>query len=215
MLSEDDLKLHTESKVPIVETTPLVAGGNRPTTDDQEKEATPNRKDGPLERLAKQIVWILGGFPLWVRIAKTGRRNLTVHIHELAAKSPHPIRIGDVEYSRAVVELADLEDAASISRAPRRENSLPLLAAASNPSLTNSTHSVTGVAVPRSAYYQASGPTVNQLIGKEILEKKKRLAQPTEADPQEKATWYDFMVAVFFMLFGAIAFFAGIFSIFI
>jgi hypothetical protein len=51
----------------------------------------------------QSIVWYGTAMPLWCAIARGGRGGLTRHIHDMALKSPHPIRIGDVQYQRMAV----------------------------------------------------------------------------------------------------------------
>lgn len=46
----------------------------------------------------KVLSWYILGMPLWCAIARTGTKNVAAHMCILALKSPHPIRIGDVEY---------------------------------------------------------------------------------------------------------------------
>jgi len=64
---------------------------------------------------------------------------------------------------------------------------------------------------------------MNRRIAQDILQKQQQQQKqkqrgqqgPVEADPQEAPPgWYDFAVAVFFILFGVLALFAGIFSLF-
>ena len=48
----------------------------------------------------KCILWYLLGMPIWTSLATAGKRGLKKHATEMAIKSPHPIRIGSVRYSR-------------------------------------------------------------------------------------------------------------------
>ena len=194
-----------------VETTPLVTG--RMVPDDQ-KAPLPERAPDTLGAyLIKSMVWVVCGFPLWIRIAQTGKRNLTNHIHDLALKSPHPIRIGDVEYTGT--ELDELRRVGknagnvSILKAVTRSDSLPLITSESVGQLTALGRQPVVMAHP-------SGTDINKRIGQELLQKQTRTKRSEEADPQQAPpTWYDFGVAVFFIVFGVLAFTAGIVSLFI
>lgn len=218
-----DLGTNTGVNSLAVETTPLVASSSEAVKMTEKLKDEPSNGDSKNDwywlRLARFMAWYLGGFPIWCAIAKSGKRSLTKHVHEMALKSPHPIRIGDVEYSRVPVNRhgaieADPESASAVLWPPRRENSLPMLAAKPLSS------------APTSPNASAHGPPVrsgggpptsfNQRIAQDILKKQKQKQHTVETDPQEEApSWYDFFVAIFFILFGALAFFAGIFSLFI
>jgi hypothetical protein len=126
-----------------VETTLLVAGGTVQAAtvvneDDVAKKQESSRKELEEESMlvyaVKTIVWYTSGMPVWCFIAATGRQGLTSHIHEMGLKSPHPIRIGDVEYKRVRILQgrvdADPEDGRAVL-APKglmRQDSLPLVA---------------------------------------------------------------------------------------
>jgi hypothetical protein len=168
------------------------------------------------------IIWHLCGMPLWVRIALTGKRGLRDHIHKMAMKSPYPIRIGDVQYQRLAVSTQSKQAAGpkekfilhataippGVLLPPSRQGSENTL-----PRALSQTHSFNGL-------HSLSSGSINQQIGKAILEQKARTKQtspeqPLEPDPQAApAQWSDFVIAIAFMLFGALAFSAGILSIF-
>jgi hypothetical protein len=199
--------------VTAVETTPLVSG--RLETDDNAQPALKDdtASDSLIGRVVKPVVWYFCGFPIWIYIAQTGKRNLTKHIHDLALKSPHPIRIGDVEYTGT--ELKDLTRVAknagnvAILKAIHRSDSLPLITSESVAELTAQGRQSVVIA-------HSSGGDINKRIGQELLQKKSRDRASGEVDPQQAPpTWYDFAVAVFFILFGVLAFTAGIISLFI
>lgn len=229
-----------------VETTPLVASAAQAK---QIVKAADKAKTSVTETencfvyAIKLMVWYLLGMPFWCSIAKQGKRGLTAHIEEMALKSPHPIRIGDVEYRRVPVNKAgrvltsyegsddnDPEKVAQLgpSAIISRENSLPLIAehapgSAPHSQLLNvniydgnesqSAHGATGVPVTN----------VNQQIGQRLLQQQKENQQhlkrqdlALEADPQaEPPTLKDFGVAIFLFLFGVLAFVAGVISLFI
>eukprot|EP00538_Stauroneis_constricta_P006392 CAMPEP_0119548570 /NCGR_PEP_ID=MMETSP1352-20130426/2457_1 /TAXON_ID=265584 /ORGANISM="Stauroneis constricta, Strain CCMP1120" /LENGTH=724 /DNA_ID=CAMNT_0007593879 /DNA_START=287 /DNA_END=2461 /DNA_ORIENTATION=+ len=49
----------------------------------------------------KRIMYYTLLMPIWCWIAGLGKSGLTDHVHDLAMKSPHPIRIGNVRYASA------------------------------------------------------------------------------------------------------------------
>mmetsp|Transcript_21496 Transcript_21496/g.45306 ORF Transcript_21496/g.45306 Transcript_21496/m.45306 type:complete len:771 (+) Transcript_21496:182-2494(+) len=53
--------------------------------------------------LPKTWLWYLLGMPLWTALASIGKGSLTTYVTEMALKSPHPIRIGNVRFARARV----------------------------------------------------------------------------------------------------------------
>lgn len=158
------------------------------------------------------VLWYLTGMPLWCCIAKRGQARLKEHIHEMALKSPHPIRIGDVEYKRIVLPRVqqdmdgDGEDGQK--QGMSRQYSMPQL------------HTI------------ASVTSINQQIGQELLlaqqqqnetmsrnattTRSSRVESSLEEDPQqEPPVWSDFIVAIGFILLGWVAMVAGIYSIFV
>lgn len=194
------------SSVLAVETTPLVAGGSA-TAPREGKQEDAGDDAIVISGFLNKITWYLFGMPIWCAIAQVGRKRLEQYAHDMAMKSPHPIRIGDVEYKRMVVNVSDSEEGMSQSQLQKlvRENSAPSLrgdAATKSPNLI----------APSSGL----GGNINQQIGKDLLEQqqKKKKAQKLEADPQqEPPTWLDFYIAIAFILLGLVALFAGIYSL--
>jgi Transmembrane amino acid transporter protein len=88
-----------KNRLRALETTPLVARG----------EMNRNVNDEYVEVVGvwNHLVWYLTGMPIWCWIARLGNTQLQEHITEMAMKSPHPIRIGDVEYKRMVIPIDD------------------------------------------------------------------------------------------------------------
>lgn len=235
-----------------VETTPLVNSEAAASEVAQKLSMAGNdgggtelSEDSFIVYCVKFAVWHLTLCPIWVALASGGKAGLTRHVHDLALKSPHPIRIGDVEYSRALVNQlgrvdADPEHAAVVWPAalgalvtppqdrnpPVRSGSdndlpiMPLLAA--NPLASISSDRLIAVAGD-SQLVQSPGSTANQRIGQAILQKQKQARKQqkqqsavVEPDPQEAPpSWYDFVVAIFFILFGCLAMVAGILSLFV
>lgn len=256
VLKRQQKQLSSSSKLPAakqivqptvaVETTPLVASV---TQAKQIVEAADQAKNDVAETencfvyAIKLMVWYALWMPLWCTIARRGKRGLTVHIEEMALKSPHPIRIGDVEYRRVPVNKAgrvltsyeenDDNDTKKITQLGpsaiiSRENSLPLIAAHAPGSAPNSQLFDVNVfdGNQSQSAHGAAGVTVtnvNQQIGQRLLQQQKENQQrlkrqdlALEADPQaEPPTLKDFGVAIFLFLFGVLAFVAGIISLFI
>lgn len=189
----------------------------------------------------KNFAWYCLGMPVWCAIAKSGSKGLQTHVHEMALKSPYPIRIGDVEYKRVMINLLP----APAQQPPRREMDEEfndeedrLLA---NASSTKNVFSATKTNPTKFTYQDLSLVggldislgigDINQQIGKNLLEKKNQKkgmskgfnvsytnggnADDVEPDPQEGIpTWSDFIIAIFYIVFGLIAMTAGIVSLF-
>lgn len=206
---------HNSVGLNAVETTPLVAGRVISEDDIKPIDARGSRAApvSLITLLLKSLVWYLGGFPIWMLIAQTGKRNLTKHIHDLALKSPHPIRIGDVEYTGTELEeltrVAKSVGNVAILRAVTRSESLPLMTSESLTQLAPQGRQSVVMAQP-------SVGDINKRIGQQLLQKQARNKSSEEADPQQTPpSFYDFLIAVFFILFGLLAFTAGIVSLFL
>lgn len=225
----------------LVETTPLVAGGNgtansnhgaTAVVDGNPPDVNEGDNDDDVPRdpfyFLKAVVWYMCGFPLWCAIAGAGRRGLTRHVHDMTLKSPHPIRIGNVEYSRVL--LSEIEHGTNVSMWPPQHHSYSSFPShLSEPSLSpnGSTHGPPTILAPSALRApinnNGGGPqSVNARIGQDLLRKQQQQQQkkPTqldavEADPLEALpTAQDFVLAIFYILFGVLAMVAGIFSLF-
>lgn len=195
----------TEPGLP-VETTPLLA-----TQEEVDEMVTRNESDAAnlkflqrqqamIFRFVQTVVWYVTGFPLWCQIALYGKSGLTKHVHALATRTPHPIRIGDVEYTLVPVSISgrietECEgDAAVVVTQYQRSESLPL------PALGKER----GVSLEAAA-----------ADNKKQMRKSRQKTVALEPDPQEAPpTWMDFFVAIFFIVFGVIALMAGLFSLY-
>lgn len=193
-----------------VETTPLVASKKEAqsfvdATVQRQEEYSPQRPG-----LIRSFLWYTSGMPIWTFLAQCGRKNLTIFVHEMALKSPHPIRIGTVEYRRAQVRQgridADPEEAAVVT-GPPPERSASFYGHENSTLLARPTVDLPLLAKPMSK---------NQEIGRQLLLKQhQELQEPLEPDPQaETPAWSNFFVAVFYILFGILALAAGLLSIF-
>lgn len=185
------------------ETTPLV--GEILRQPDNSTQLNPNgieNDDIVVCGVWNHFVWFVIGMPIWCFVARIGKSYLHEHVTEMAMKSPHPIRIGDVEYKRVLYRLEEKEGAGAELKQMVRDNSMPRL----------SNLVVSGGPV---------GMNINQQIGKGLLEKQKKKGKKStddalEADPQEQPpSCIDFLIAVLFILLGLVALFAGLYSLFI
>jgi hypothetical protein len=214
----------TEAPHSMVETTPLVTGDNKPTesANGTNGEVVDSEHDGnPVHHepfyLLKAAVWYMCGFPLWCGIAGYGRKGLTRHVHDLTLKSPHPIRIGNVEYSRVL--LSEIEKGADAPVWPlqRQHHSYSSLSAVGGPPTILAPSGATLLAPVASG---DEGESVNARIGKDLLKKQQQgkasQSDAIEADPQDVLPGVrDFMLAIFFILFGFMALVVGILSLFV
>jgi sodium-coupled neutral amino acid transporter 11 len=198
------------------ESTPLLQ-----RTDDAEKGITPSKqddhqteevKDSLLARLFRVPVWYLTGMPLWCAIAGLGEGGVHQHAEEMALKSPHPIRIGSVIYRRKE-STGSIHDKSTIERL----DSFPFAAGSG---IVNSARFVKSVSAMSESSSRPEG-NINRLLGQEILRQQQEArkapqqhSERLEADPQaQPPTWYDFVVAIFFILFGCLALVAGLVSL--
>jgi solute carrier family 38 (sodium-coupled neutral amino acid transporter), member 11 len=212
-----------------VENTPLFST-NTTKNDDQQQH-----KECWLLIVVKTIIWYLLLMPIWCWIAATGRTGLNKHIHDMALKSPHPIRIGDVEYHRTntAATTIDTDGDTDEEEAPRvswrREGSagsLPLVLAKANIQQKlgrpQQQHAIVAVSPHATKLLSSTGgmSNIDQLLGKQILQRQQQgqgstsQSEALEKDPQESPpSWYDFYVAIFYMLFGFLALVAGLLSL--
>jgi hypothetical protein len=204
-----------------VESTPLVREGATATANGR----TASNKSATGEAILvvglwNNLVWCATGMPVWCVIARHGQVRLQQHIHDLALKSPHPIRIGDVEYKRVHVATSAATEDNDPDESPStlvRKHSLPHL------------HNLS--TLPLASSGGGGGPTgINQKIGQGLLlaQQKKSTASSSstvnkndenaamEADPQQDPPqWSDFILAIGYLLLGLVAMIAGIYSIFV
>jgi Transmembrane amino acid transporter protein len=209
----------TEAPHSMVETTPLVTGDKKPNGTngdaiDGENDEVPVQNE-PFY-LLKAALWYMCGFPMWCAIAGFGRKGLTRHVHDLTLKSPHPIRIGNVEYSRVLLSEIEKGTEAPVWPLQRQHHSYSSLSAVGGPPTILAPSGATLLAPVASG---DEGESVNARIGKDLLKKQQGKASQSdaiEADPQDVLPGVgDFMLAIFFILFGFMALVVGILSLFI
>ena len=235
-------------------------------------DAVTTSNNSRLRILWKTFLWYSTGMPLWIRLASIGKSTLTTYVTEMALKSPHPIRIGNVRFSRAKIQGDDSYMLPKNQRSyPENNNSrgskdlsLPMAGAVDSegenddrfdslttkllrtdslPKLSNynsdvysmqTTQNGAIVALPPLASYQtnsSSGGTfqhtnqnyqsINQTIGAMVMAEQAAEHDleddiAIEDDPQgDPPTVLDFIVAISYIVFGAVAMFAGLASIFL
>ena len=194
----------------------------------------PEPTDSWLVQFFKTILWYVCLMPIWCWIATIGRTSLTKHVHELAIKSPHPIRIGNVRFASAKIRGGETRVVMLQNRTSSFENQtdMPLettlLRSDSLPNAYGTARTAEGriVALPptptrHKGILEQSNPqkdyeSINQTIGANLLAKRQQDEEELalEDDPQEVPPGiYDFLVAIFFILFGVVAMVAGFVSI--
>lgn len=133
----------------------------------------------------KLTAWYMLWMPLWCAIARIGKRKLKLFREKEALKSPHLNRLGKIKH-------------APIPRASSYGQAL--------------------ATVQQDAPY-GTVTSINQEIGAAIIAQKTGDGAQSAADQEEidsdapPPTWYDFGVAIFFIIFGVLALSAGLVSI--
>jgi sodium-coupled neutral amino acid transporter 11 len=177
--------------------TPVDAESGTPKDEKVTANDTEEQPGSALAAALRPIVWYLTAMPFWCAVARFGTRGIRTHAEDMALKSPHPIRIGSVEYRRKEAKKGD-----DINERPtiERIDSMPMRKK--------------GLLVNTGKPPKSPG-NINQMLGKEILKRQQEaMKEPFEHDPQElPPTWYDFIVAIFFILFGCLALVAGLVSL--
>ena len=133
----------------------------------------------------KSTAWYILCMPLWCAIARIGKRKLKLFREKEALKSPHLNRLGKIKH-------------ASIPRASSYGQAL---------------------ATVKQDMPYGTVTSINQEIGAAIMAQKRSDGAQSTDDQEEiesdapPPTWYDFCVAIFFIIFGVIALSAGLVSI--
>ena len=165
---------------------------SRLLTNQQSNEATTTESPTTEQSLFKSIAWYLLLMPIWCEVAKMGKAKLRAFKEKEALKSPHINRLGKVARPSLQMVPANIP---RVGSADGGQEGMPTF--------------------PTPKY----GATVggNKAIGAAILAQQRsasfRAAPSAPADLDEPPTWYDFLVAIFFVEFGMIALCAGVFSI--
>ena len=140
----------------------------------------------PKPNILTNIAWYLMLMPIWCRVAKMGKTKLKEFREKEALKSPHINRLGKVARPPAQMKLANVH-----VRVGSTDAGMPQF--------------------PNPKYGATAGG--NKAIGAAILAQQ-RSASTAATDLDEPPTWYDFCVAIFFVVFGMVALCAGLLSIF-
>ena len=190
--------------------------------------------DSWFTRQFKNVLWYLLCIPLWNAIASAGKTCLTSHITKTALQTPHPIRIGNVRFARTRLSSGDTrvvmlknssgdEDFTGsdlVDTKLLRSDSLP------KSHKTKRTFAGKVVALPHLSTTNEKSSTdtaelgihqsIDQKIGAMARRQKEEEKFAIEDDPQqEPPSAWDFIIAIFYAVFGVIAMAAGLLSIFV
>jgi hypothetical protein len=211
-----------------------------PLSNTSEDGATPTlpkpSEDSWLVRQLKTILWYLWLMPVWCLFASVGKTYFTGHVTELATNTPHPIRIGNVRYASANIRggttrVVMLEDkGVSDEQDSNFPTNTMLIRADSLPKDYGTVRTADGriVALPPSPATRNLLPSAphdprnkfqspNQMIGANLVAMKQQEEEEMELedDPQETPPGaVDFLIAIFYVLFGLMAMFVGLASIY-
>ena len=197
--------------------------GDLPDLDDDDEENC-------IIKCGKTILWHLSLMPVWSAIATFGKATLTDHVHDLAMKSPHPIRIGNVRFASARVSGGSTR----VLMLPQKGASQhdQMLVAPTNTMLIHADSADQGtrgrvVALPVSPHRNAGLPqefkstttsyqSINDQIGAMAKRKQQEEALALEDDPQQDLPGrLDFVIAILYIIFGIVAMVAGLVSLFL
>jgi hypothetical protein len=195
------------------------------------------KTDSWLTRHIKCVLWYLLGMPIWCALAATGKASLTSHVTKMALQSPHPIRIGNVRFARATLIEGETR-VVMMKNFPCEEEyavgelgvNTKLLRADSLPKNHGTLRTSDGqiIALPHIKAKQKGVVTmskdpersnyesINQRIGALAKRKKQEDQFAIEDDPQQDPpSTADFVMAIFYVIFGVVAMAAGLISIFL
>eukprot|EP00980_Cylindrotheca_fusiformis_P016803 scaffold5064_cov121-Cylindrotheca_fusiformis.AAC.17 len=189
-----------------------------------------------ITRKVKDAAFYILLMPIWCKIAQIGTTYLTSHVTDLALKSPHPIRIGNVRFAPAqlrggntrVVILppkGSTEDHSSsdvpITTTLIRSDSLPrghgaLRAPDGQIVALPQTATQGDQLLPQTNTNSSKGyQSINDQVGAMAARRAKEERLALEDDPQHIPPGVcDFVIAVFYIMFGILAMVAGLISIF-
>lgn len=191
--------------------------------------------DSWLLRQIKNVLWFLCAMPIWCAIASHGKKCLTTHVTELAMQTPHPIRIGNVRFARTklsggetrIVMMKNEQTSTTYSAEAFNVNT-KLLRADSLPKNHETMRAANGqvVALPHLKKSRKGVVTrdeekgnyqsINQQIGAMAKRQAEEDKLAIEEDPQQHPpSTTDFVIAIFYVVFGVVAMAAGLLSIFL
>lgn len=193
-----------------------------------------NLMDSWFTQQFKSLLWFLFGMPLWYPLARVGKQYLTSHVTEMALKSPHPIRIGNVRFARAKLRSGDTrvfmlspkgEAARSIDVDTKLLRADSLSRSYDSQRMSNGTNFVRTLSAPTKPKVLLASTedtdngveqSINQKIGAMVKRQREEDDLAIEDDPQhDPPEVRDFMIALFYIAFGVIAMLAGLLSIFV
>lgn len=158
-------------------------------------------------RQTKNVLWYLLGMPAWSAIATFGKESLRSHITQVVLQSPHPIRIGNVRFAR--VKLAREAPRVVMMKGDSKE-------IGGNTILLHSDHRRADEGSLSRNLERGNYQSINQQIGAMARLQRQEDRLSIEEDPQQDPpSIRDFVIAIFYILFGVIAMAAGLVSIFI
>lgn len=193
-----------------------------------------------LQGLQSILAWVLL-MPLWCKIASLGRVSLEDHMHQQALKSPHPLRIGNVEYSKTDHQTTVRTPIRRVPASPARFVEFRQTEShdigTDRPGLSSSTslrdfqrqHEVDVTPKRQGRPLLGSGGgrekkeglSINRQIGQRLWAEQQQKQQrhrvicdePLEPDLEANPTTYDFLVAIGLILFGVVAMLSGLWSL--
>jgi sodium-coupled neutral amino acid transporter 11 len=197
---------------------------------------SPASTDSWLVCQLKNILWYLWLMPIWCKISSIGKSSLTSHVSDMAMKSPYPIRIGNVRFASVKLKGGttrvlmlprkgstedDQHSDAPLNTMLLRADSLPK---GYDTAITTDGKIVALPMTPNQSRFlpqtTQEGQKDYQSINKKIGAMAKRQMQEEqlalEDDPQQDPPrLFDFVIAIFYVIFGVVALVAGLFSIFV
>jgi hypothetical protein len=199
----------------------------------------PDHEDSFLVRELKTVLWYVLLMPVWTAFATYGKATLTHHVADLALKSPHPIRIGNVRFASArlsgstrVVMLPQKGTTYQEQQLSAPTNTM-LIRSDSLPKEYGTTHMSNGrlLALPITPHQNSSilphidkangsssnnYQSINDKIGAMARRKRQEEALALEDDPQQDLpSPGDFLVAILYIVLGMVAMVAGLLSLYL
>jgi sodium-coupled neutral amino acid transporter 11 len=197
----------------------------------------PPHQESWIVRTFKDACFYLLLMPVWCKIAQTGKNYLTSHITELALQTPHPIRIGNVRFapvkirggSTRVVMLprngptsgdqssSDVPITTTLIRSDSLPHGISALRAPDGQIVALPSTPTQGrqLLPPKKVAVDKGYQSINQQVGAMAARRAKEEQFALEDDPQQiPPAASDFVIALFYIMFGLLAMVAGLISIF-
>lgn len=196
--------VNNENQPRDVESSRLLESAKPAETDSEQKQST-----SMLQKFFRGITWYVFLMPIWCLIADMGKKNLTEFQKKEALKSPHPSRLGK---SGPPPQL----------EIPMQAQQRPRAGSFGEEEIGTMPQPIRPNSGPKVFPYGAVAGGGNQAIGAALMAKKqsfgnnlaKKKSQGEDEDEIDvPPTWWDFCVAIFFIVFGVVALCAGMVSI--